>query len=404
MATKKITAAAIEAIKPGETIFDTEVRGFFVRHRGGDARYGLKIRIKGRQVNLTIGRHGRGDYGPERARREAERLKGLVRDGKDPSAERATERTAPTIATFAARYMSEYAEQQKKPRTLAEDVRLLRLRILPALGNLRLRALSRADVARFHAGMRATPVSANRALALLSAILGWAERVGERDDASNPCRHVARYPEAARERLLTAEELARLGDALSRAEADGLSDWRPVAVIRLLLFTGARLSEILGLRWPWVNWETGIVRLPDSKTGAKNLILSAPARELLAGLPRFAANDHVIPGDRPGAPFVGIQKPWQRIRAVAGLGDVRLHDMRHAFASTAVAAGDSIFIVGKLLGHRQASTTERYSHLAPDPAQAVADRTAERLRATMEREPGEVVHMKPHSGISRASK
>ena len=393
MATKKITTAVVDDLKVGEVVFDTEVRGFFVRHRGGDARYGLKTRIRGRQVLLTIGRHGRGDYGPERARREAERLRGLIRDGKDLAAERAAEKGAPTLEGFSARYMAEYADLQKKPRTRVEDARLLRLYILPALGKRRLRDLERAEVARFHTGLRKTPVAANRALALLSAILGWAERVGERDDGSNPCRHVDRYPEKARERLLTSAELARLGDALGQAEAAGLSDWRPVAAVRLLLFTGARLSEVLGLQWSWINLETGIVRLPDSKTGAKNLILPAPALELLAQLPRFAGNEHVIPGDRPGAPFMGIQKAWQRIRAVAGLEDVHLHDLRHAFASSSVAAGDSLFIVGKLLGHKQAQTTERYAHLAPDPAKAVADRTANRLRAMMEGDVGRLVPM-----------
>jgi len=403
MAKKRITTDLVEALKPGDVVFDTQVRGFFVRYRGGVARYGLKAIIRGRQTILTIGAHSRGEYSPERARREAERLRGLIRDGKDPAADRAADKGAPTLAGFAARYMTEYSEGRKKPRTVAEDARLLRLYILPTLGKAKLRDLGRAEVARFHARMRGTPIAANRALALLSAMLGWAEKVGERDDGSNPCRHVDRYPENARERLLTAEELGRLGDVLGQAEALGLSDWRPVAVVRLLLFSGARLSEVLGLRWEWLNLETGIVRLPDSKTGAKNLILPAPALELLTGLPRFADNEHVIPGDRAGAAFVGIQKAWQRIRAAAGLGDVHLHDLRHAFASTAVAAGDSLYIVGKLLGHKQATTTQRYSHLAPDPAKAVADRTANRLRAIMEGGAGEVVPLRPTGGRTQST-
>lgn len=157
-----------------------------------------------------------------------------------------------------------------------------------------------------------------------------------------------------------------------------------MALVRLLTFTGARLSEILGLRWDWIDTQAGTARLPDSKTGAKTLYLGAPALAVLAPLPRTAGNAHVLPGERPGAPLAPPQKAWQRIRRSAGLPDVRLHDLRHAFASTAVMAGDSLFIVGKLLGHRQASTTERYSHLAPDPARAVADRTGERLRAMLD--------------------
>ena len=283
---------------------------------------------------------------------------------------------------------------------------------------MKVREIEKADVARFHTAMRATPVAGNRALALLSAILGWAEKVGERPDGTNPCRHVDRYPEKARERLLTALELARLGEALDRAaegwtpettaawrqhceaqaEAAGIGpadraawvkgrlprrdsaeDWRAIAAFRLLIFTGARLSEILTLRREWIDPIQGIARLPDSKTGAKNLYMPPGALAVLEGLPRMAGNPFVVPGDRPLSYFVGIQKPWQRVRALAGLPDVHIHDLRHAFASIAVAGGDSLYIVGKLLGHRQASTTERYAHLAPDPARAVADRTAGRL-------------------------
>jgi integrase len=164
---------------------------------------------------------------------------------------------------------------------------------------------------------------------------------------------------------------------------DTAEDWRAIAAFRLLLFTGARLSEILTLRWQWIDEAAGVARLPDSKTGAKNLYLPPGAAAVLAALPRVAGDAHVLPGARAGFAFVGIQKPWQRVRALAALPDVHIHDLRHAFASTAVAAGDSLFIVGKLLGHRQASTTERYSHLAPDPAAAVAARTADRLAAMM---------------------
>ena len=336
------------------------MRGFGVRHRRRDAIYCVKCRIKGRQSILTIGRHGLGYWSVTAARRESIRLLGLIRDGKDPAKEKRKARSAPTFEAFAERYLAEYAELQKKPRTVAEDKRLLRLHILPALGNARLSDIGKQDVARLHASMRSTPVAANRSLALLSAVLGWAERVGERPDGSNPCRHIDKNPEKARERYLTAEELARLGDALATAEDAGLADWRAVTLVRLLLFTGARLSEILTLRWEWIDLSSGIARLPDSKTGAKNLFLPAPALELLAGLQ-----------------------------------DVRLHDLRHSFASTAVAAGDSLFIVGKLLGHRQAATTERYSHLAPDPAKATADRTAGAIAAMLSGGGGEVIEIDP---------
>jgi integrase len=171
-------------------------------------------------------------------------------------------------------------------------------------------------------------------------------------------------------------------------------DWRFVALVRLLLFSGARLSEILGLTWPQVDTTSGVVRLADSKTGAKNLFLPAPALAVLAALPRLADNPHVLPGDRPGAPLVGVQRPWQRIRRLAGLPDLRLHDLRHAFASVAVQGGESLFIVGKLLGHANLTTTQRYAHLAPDPALAAAERAAARIGAALTGESGDVVKMR----------
>lgn len=402
--TKRITADVAEAVKPGEAVWDSEVRGFGVRRQSRDTVYVLKTRIGGTQRFLTIGRHGSpwADgklLGPAVARREAQRLVGMIRDGKDPTQERDRAKAAPNFSELAARYMTEYAEPRKKPRTRAEDARLLKLHILPVLGKLKARDIGKAEVARFHTSLRSTPVAANRALALLSAIMTWAESVGERPEQSNPCRSVTRFPERARERMLNAEELARLGAALDRAER-GWSDeelageaarrrratpedWRAVAAFRLLIFTGARLSEILTLRWDWIDKAMGTARLPDSKTGAKTLPLPPPAVAVIEALPRLAGSPHVLPGDRPGKPFVGIQKPWQRVRAAAGLADLRLHDLRHAFASVAVAGGESLYVVGKVLGHRQADTTSRYAHLAEDPMKAAANRTAARLAGMM---------------------
>jgi integrase len=424
MICKRITSEAVEAMQPGCVLWDGEVRGFGVRCRKRDRVYLVKTRIGGVQKVLTIGRHGRGAWGAEKARREAQRLLGLIRDGQDPAAERDEAKAAPTMATLAERYTAEHSAIRKKLRTRAEDERLLRLHILPALGALKVQDIVRADAARLHAAIaKDAPIAANRAVALLSSMMNWAEKVGVRQDGTNPCRHVARSPEKHRERTLSPEELARLGEALNRAaagwteddraawrlvcadqtEAAGVSDddraawiaarqperdspedWRAIAALRLLIFTGARLSEVLTLQWDWINQAAGVARLPDSKTGAKNLFLPAGALDVLAKLPRYAGRACVFPGDGKAPSFVGIQRPWRRVRALAGLPDLRIHDLRHVFASTAVSGGDSLFIVGKLLGHRQATTTERYSHLAPDPAREAANRTAERLGAMLD--------------------
>jgi integrase len=228
--------------------------------------------------------------------------------------------------------------------------------------------VTRQDVARLHHDRRTLPYHANRLLAVMSAMFTFAERWGLRQEGTNPCRHVERYKEQSRERMLSVEELARLGSALARYDGSPFV----VAALKLLVFTGARRSEVLGLRWDWINFERGEARLPYSKTGIKTIQFAPPALEVLAGLPRVQGNPFVIVGGKPGAPLVNLEKPWIAIRKQAGLQGVRLHDLRHAFASIAAASGMGLPIIGKMLGHTQAATTMRYAHLADDPVKAAA--------------------------------
>jgi integrase len=179
--------------------------------------------------------------------------------------------------------------------------------------------------------------------------------------------------------MLSPAELARLGEALSSYEGSPYA----VAAVKLLVFTGARLGEILGLEWEWIDLERGEARLPDSKTGAKTVHLPPPALAVLVELPRHERNPHVIVGGRPGAALVNLEKPWRVIRAAAGLDDVRLHDLRHAFASVAASSGMGLPIIGKMLGHTQAATTHRYAHLASDPVKAAAATVAAKIAAAM---------------------
>lgn len=183
------------------------------------------------------------------------------------------------------------------------------------------------------------------------------------------------------ERFLSAAELACLGDALAIAEREGENPFA-IAAIRLLLLTSARKSEILTLQWPHVDMDRICLRLPDSKTGAKIISLGASALEVLSTLPRLEKNPYVLAG-LEGRHLVGLQKAWERVRKRAGIEDVRLHDLRHSFASVAVSGGDSLYLVGKVIGHRQAGTTQRYAHLSDDPLRAVADRTARQIAAAM---------------------
>jgi integrase len=279
---------------------------------------------------------------------------------------------------------------KRKAGSAHEYRRLFDRTVLPAIGTRRVTDITRQDMAKLHHSRRATPAEANHALAVSSAMFSYAERIGWRPEGSNPCRHITRFPLRRHERFLSADELARLGDALAAYSGSPFA----VAAIKLLVFTGARLGEVLGLQWRWIDVERGEVRLPDSKTGVKTLHLPPPALTVLASLPRLEGNPHVVAGAIPGAALVDLERPWRAIRKAAGLDDVRLHDLRHSFASAAVASGMGLPIVGKMLGHTQAATTQRYAHLASDPVKAAAATVANKIAAAMSGEPAAIVKLR----------
>lgn len=278
-----------------------------------------------------------------------------------------------TIEELGERFLQEHVGQHCKPRTQEEYQRAVERYIKPALGRHRISDLTRADVAQFHHRHRDHGHQANRSLAVLSKMMNLAEAWGLRTEGTNPCRHVKKYPENKRERYLSREELQRLGAALDVAKRSGTESPYVTAAIGLLALTGARLTEILTLRWVDVDLAGGPIRLPDSKTGAKPIYLNDAAITVLRGVPMMAGNPFVIAGKRRGARLVNLQKPWRRIRAAAALDDVRIHDLRHSFASVGASAGMSLPIIGKLLGHTQPVTTSRYAHLAADPIRAASN-------------------------------
>ncbi len=389
----KITERAVESVVPGPRdafLWDTELPGFGLKVTPKGARiYIVQFWRGGRSRRYRLGLHGV-DLTPDEARRAAQRLRGRVAAGHDPAAERAAERAVPTLSAVADRYMSEHAEVKKKASSAAEDRRNLRKHILPKMGTWKVDTITGADIVRFHSGMKATPGAANRCLALLSKMFNLAERWGYRLDGTNPTRHVDKYPERTVERFLSGAELARLGAALSEAERAGTHP-SVVAALRLLIFTGCRRSEVLTLKWEHVDVERGCLRLPDRKTGAKMVPLGAPAVELLAALPRIDGNPYVLPGAVPGGHYVGLAKAWYRLRKRAGLDDVRLHDLRHSFASAGAGMGESLLLIGALLGHSNTAMTARYAHLSSDPLKAAADRISGKIAAAMNGESGEVV-------------
>jgi integrase len=389
MAVGRITKRAVEAMTPGATdlyLWDDEIKGFGLKTTPlGHKVYLVQYRLGGRASRLrraTIGKHGV-PWTPDTARKEAKSILGEIAQGVDVAAVRAAKRQATaeatTMAELATRFLTEHAEAKRKDRTSAEYRRLLDRIILPALGKLQAAAVTRQDIARLHHSLRTTPYQANRVLATLSKMFNLAEVWGDRPDGSNPCRHVEKFPERKRERFLSADELSRLGDALASYKG---SPFVP-ALIKLLVFTGARLNEILTLEWSSVDTVRGEARIADSKTGAKIVHLPPPALSVLAELPRLSGNPYVIAGERLGRHLVNAEKPWRAIRSAAGLDDVRLHDLRHAFASVAAASGMGLPIIGKMLGHSQAQTTHRYAHLAADPVKAAAATVAGKIAEAM---------------------
>ncbi len=392
----RVTLRSVASLKPGERsakfLWDEALPGFGIRVTpAGVVSYVFQYEQAARSRRLTIGRHG-APWTPATARREAIRLRADVAAGRDPAELRAEAHRAATLTEFSERYLAEHARPKKKPSSATEDARLLRNHILPALGRRKLASLARPEVARLHHSMRSTPFAANRVLALLSKMFNLAEGWGLRPDGSNPCRHVERFKERRRERFLSFAELAKLGQVLGEIERGGSEPSIAVAAIRLLLFTGCRRSEVLTLRWDEVDLERGRLTLRDSKTGPKVVRLGAPALRVLAQLPRFDESPYCFAGRHGRGCFVGLPHIWERIRARAGLQDVRLHDLRHSFASVGAGSGESLVIIGALLGHRQPATTSRYAHLADDPVRRAADRIAETIASAMngEQPPGNV--------------
>jgi integrase len=392
---ERITKRRVDTAMPpadGELwLWDSDVAGFGLRVRAGGTKvYVLKYGTgrRGLARRVTIGRHG-APWTPDTAREEARRLIGLVSSGKDPAAARAQAKGIPLLEEFSERYLREHAVPHKKPASVAEDRANLRRAILPALGKLRLDTITRADIVRFHLSRKDTPTNANRCLALLSHMFATSEKWALRPDGSNPCRHVERFPENKRKRFLKPDEMARLGTAFVEAQAPAKGTAESpmaLAALRLLMLTGARLSEILTLRWEHVDLKHSVLHLPDSKTGDRPVFLNAPARGILEKLPRIEGNPHVIPGKIAGTHLTigGIEHCWWRVRERAQLSDVRIHDLRHSFASVAVAGGTSLPIIGALLGHSKAETTQRYAHLSNDPLKSAAETVGASIAAALD--------------------
>ena len=362
-----------------DTVFwDRNLPGFGVRvYPAGAKVYVVQTRVFGRSKRVTVGRHG--ELSADQARKEAARIKaGESAPLAEPSA-------APTVADLAERYQREYVAMHCKPLTVSHYGLMLRKHIVPSLGKLLVSEVDRKHIMAFQYGLRDMPTVANRAVEILVKMFNLADAWEWRPSGRNPCRFVRRYKvEKHHERFLTAEELHRLGRALDAAPAERLASTHAAAAIRLLVLTGCRRNEVLGLRWEDLDFEAGEMRLADSKTGARLVPLPPAAVRVLAGLPRVPGNPWVFPGRKKGDRQHNINDSWAGVRERAGLAGVRLHDLRHSFASRALALGESLTMTGKLFGHRKVQTTARYAHIARESVKTSAARIAESIAANME--------------------
>jgi integrase len=425
MASTQITKRLIDNLKPRESeyfVWDSALAGYGVRiQTTGAISYVVKYRAgSGRAAptrRLTLAKVG--TITPDEARTLAKKILGSVAHGADPAAQRAADKRASTLAEVAEQFLTEHVEAKRSASSAGSYRDLLERLAFPEIGKRKADKVTSAEIQRLHSKNAHTPYQANRLLRVLSSLFTFAAKAHVVPAGFNPCRGIEHFPEEGRERYLTTPELAQIGEAIREAEAIGLpytvDEAKPkakhapksanrrtmigphaAAALRLLIFTGARLREILHLKWEHVDFERGLLLLPTSKTGKKTIVVNAPALAILTGLPR--TSDFVIAGSSVDSPRSDLKKPWKAVAARAGLTGVRIHDLRHTHASVGAGAGLGLPIIGKLLGHTQSATTQRYAHLDNDPLKKASEHIGSRLAAAM----GEV--KAPRANVANISK
>jgi integrase len=417
----RITKRSVDALRPFKTadnfLWDEELRGFGIRTKPSGAKsflisYYAPERHRKRE-RLTLGQYP--NMTVDEARKEARRQLGRVAHGDNPAAERQETRRAlrdDTVANLLDEYL-EYGRAHFKARTMELYEGIARLYVLPAFGKLLITEVGVREVDQLHRKLKRKPVMANRVVRFVKSFYYWLEK---RDlyTGRNPASRVELFKEKPAERYLSDEELSKIGEALRIAETAGLrpapyhrmkpsnkrkrnagmltseprrADPTAVAALRFLLQTGWREGEALGLRWSEVDMTTGLVTLPDTKTGKSQRILGAPTLEVLRRVPRIVGSPYVFPGKDPSKPLESVHRLWTAVRHAAGLDDVRLHDLRHTVASKAGGMGVSLFVIGKILGHRSIQSTERYAHLADDTRKTTADAVSQKIQDALEHSP-----------------
>ncbi|HEV7635944.1 MAG TPA: tyrosine-type recombinase/integrase, partial [Bradyrhizobium sp.] len=400
----KLTKRTVDAIVPGDRasiIYDTDLKGFGVRVAPtGSLSWFVEYRpgAGGRRVAKKRMVIGSREFTPEQARQAAKGILASISLGSDPVAVRREERESETFREFAERYLREEAEAKLKMGTVVNYRICVRKHAVPEIGSIKLNRISTADISRIHRKVGQTrPMTANRIVECVSSIFRYAATCNLVPIGHNPTKGIRTFRESRRERFLNSDELARLGSAIREAETVGIPydvdetkpnskhapkpenrhiqiDTYTAAALRLLILTGARLREILHLKWQYVDFQRGLLLLPDSKTGRKAIVLNAPALAVLHGIDR--KGQYVIYSEQEDKPRADLNRPWRTISSRAGLHKVRIHDLRHTHASVGAGAGLGLPIIGKLLGHTQASTTHRYAHLDSDPLKKASEQIA----------------------------
>jgi integrase len=403
----KLSKRTVDALASGplpSIEYDADLKGFGVRlGASGSLSWFIEYRpgAGGRRVAKKRFYFGSREFTPEEARQTAKKLLASVALGDDPMKDRIRERQSLTFSEFAERFLSEEAEPKLKPGTVTNYRIAIRKHANPELGRVKLEQISNADLSKLHQKIGTTkPMTANRVMECISSIFRYAATCDVVPVGHNPTKGIRAFRENRRERFLSSDELARLGNAIREAETVGTPyevdeskatskhapkpenrrikiDAYTAAAVRLLILTGARLREILHLKWQYVDFERGLLLLPDSKTGRKAIVLNAPALAILRSLDQ--KGQYVIFSEQEDKPRADLNRPWRTLSTRATLNEVRIHDLRHTHASVGAGAGLGLHIIGKLLGHSQASTTHRYAHLDADPLKIASEKIAQTL-------------------------
>jgi len=371
-------ARRVRAARPREKRYDIRddvIPGLCLRvSPTGAHSFALDRMVSGRRRYATIGSADAMTI-PE-ARREARRIiASYIEPAKTDSGPRTP---GHPMSAFAEEFLDRQAHRWK-PRTLECNARIVRKDILPTFGDLTVDAITVEQDRDWFASMADRPGIANRAMPVLSMMMRMAELWGYRAHNTNPCKRTRRYRMKPKDRFLTSEEMARLNAVLTRDEF-----WCPhiVAIVRLLMLTGCRFGEIAALEWNWI--KNRRIHLPDSKSGPRTVWLSSAARAVIDAIPRYGLDcPYLFPARPPTRPVDTIQRQWDRIRDEAGLPGLRLHDLRHSWASPAAMNGVDMVTIAKLLGHALVETTERYVHLSDRSVADAADRVSNRIHAAL---------------------